>query len=154
MATPMSLFELWKDGIRQIQNAGCATGLVFATLKNRVPHRDYMPDLGTDVSGFPLIGARRDVDGLCRALNLLAHERVGKMVDHVTVDEVRKELEGKKALPALVIVAPTTAVLRTSDGLMLTQVTEVVLRGFESGEDTRITPAVKEVFRSLIEGIG
>lgn len=153
---PMTLFDLMVDGVRQIENARCDTGIVFVTLKNRLPHGEYLPELESELGGYPVLGAHRDSVVLRERLGRFALDRIYGMVRHVTKEAVWKELRGKKAIPGLMVVAPTTAIIKTASGPMIAQVAQVKIVEMEYSPiylPTRLDRDTQNVLLSLLDNM-
>ena len=154
---PMSMFQLLEDGVRQIEAAACDTGIVYLTLKNRVPHSRYLPAIGFDASGFPILGSVRDARILQKVLSQIADERIDSMVNHVTKDGVWAALRGKKALPTAIVYSPTTAIIKTPQGPAIKQVAEAVIKPLEFSPlilNSRMDSGAYVVLRQFIHALG
>jgi hypothetical protein len=78
------------------------------------------------------------------------------MVRHVTKEAVWKELRGKKAIPGLMVVAPTTAIIKTASGPMIAQVAQVKIVEMEYSPiylPTRLDRDTQNVLLSLLDNM-
>lgn len=153
---PRALFGLFEKGVDQIEAGDCELGLVVVGVKNHLPHEALMPHLGTASDGTPLVGTHRDLSELQRFLRGFAHDRITAMLDAVTRDAVWAKLLAAKALPGILCVAATTAVVRTEHGPMPSLVTEALVEQLEFSRlilESRFTPGVKRFLLQLIAGM-
>lgn len=111
-ANPMTVADRYLEGIDQIERSRADVGLVVVSFKNVLPDNAFLPVLGADASGDPVLGAFRNP----ATPVLIAAEEVGKrataMAHAATDTELHARLTGKKALTAVASAVDVVAMVR------------------------------------------
>lgn len=110
---PMTLFENLIKGIEQIETSKADIGIVSVCFKNVLPHDEIFPVISADM---PKVGCHRGHANISSVMSHCFQKRIDDMVNHVTKEEVWKELRCKKALPGILGVLATVAPIRTQYG--------------------------------------
>lgn len=160
---PATLFDRVEEGIEQIERSAATRGLVVLNFKNRFDHDAAMPVLGKDDDGDLQLGVRRDHAALVDELKGFNDERIRAMANYATPPEMAKLFQGKKALPALMLISQTTAGVRlpaTVAPASLAGAPAVTRVGFvhliyltQSAEDNARVKAAEPVLRALNDAL-
>lgn len=114
---PGTLIERIEDGIEQIQVSRATRGIVVLTFKNRFDHDSLLDDIRFDESGTPVLEPDQDEQFAVKTLASFVRSRLQAMITHVTQHQVDAVFHGKKALPGVLVVVQTTAILALPAGV-------------------------------------
>ena len=124
----MTLFERILEGMEQIEASRADTGIVVLNFRNRLPHDDLFVRRATPGAKEAELGIYLDPRQACDELAVLCYRALDEMEAHVTRDAVGRAIAGRKALPAVAVIAQTTVGSLTSAGPTTTHLRTMVVR--------------------------
>jgi hypothetical protein len=117
---PKTLYDRVEEGIDQIRRAPSAeTGVVVVNLKNIIDHDSLFPVLNRaeyHARAEPIFGAYRNIEDAAALLRERSAALVNAMVQTIGENEVDDTFRRAKAVPAIVLVAQSTAGTATKAG--------------------------------------
>ena len=124
--SPITLFERFEEGLRQIEVSPADTGFVFLNFKNIVDHRRAWPLLNEEEfqrgDEEPVFGAWRDDYPVLAQLAELLNERWQALVDVNGPQNLAELVQGRAVMPAAAVYMATATGIQSSQGPLPTLV--------------------------------